>query len=57
MCIYQLVKKYHEIIDSYIVRTAYSGKNQFILNKRRRVWHVKNNEALREWAKGQGVEI
>ena len=57
MCIYQLVKKYHEVIDSYIIRSAYPGYNQFILNKQRRIWHVKNNDTLRQWAKDRGVKI
>ena len=57
LCIYQLVKKYSYIIDRYVVESTYMVKKQFIFNQKRRIWHFKNNEVLRGWARDKGVEI
>ena len=55
-CMYQLVKdeKRKEIIDNY-VRAIY--KKEFKFNQKRRIWHVKNDEALLNWARGKGVNV
>ena len=57
LCIYQLVKRYPDVIDQYVVESIYMRKKQFIFNQKRRIWHVKNNETLKGWARNRGVEI
>ena len=54
-CMYQLVKKDKDVIDTY-VRGIY--KKEFKFNQKRRIWHVKNDKSfLNWWAKGKGVDI
>ena len=59
MCINQLFKQnngyYKEELDRYISNTLY--RHEFRFNNKRRLWHIKNNKKLFDWATRMGVDI
>ena len=57
LCIFKFVgkEKYQSMIDNYI-RSCNSQK-KFHFNDKRRIWKKKNDETLKAWAQGKGVQI
>ena len=57
LCIFKLVgtEQNQSIMDNYI--RACNPQKKFHFNTKRRIWHVKNNETLKAWAQGKGVQI
>ena len=57
-CLFKLVEteSYRDIITKYI-KSCYSNKYQWKFNSSRLIWHVKNNNTLRDWATGKGIKF
>ena len=57
-CLFKLVEteRYRDIITKYI-KSCYPNKYQWKFNSSRLIWHVKNNNTLRDWATGKGIKF